>query len=292
MAEFSSLTSLGLNGYESAAYMALLSRPELGPPDVAHRAGIPRQRIYDVLASLVCKGLCIARNSTPKTYSAVDPEIALELLAQERVAAYDRQRQEIHTLAARLTAELAPIFASGRGQNDPLAYVEVLAGPTRISHRALALAAAAKKSVNSCIKRPLILSKEQNWTFLKAPLGRGLRYRALCDTEVLEDTELREWMMQFRDWGLEIRVVPQVPLKMQSFDDEVVLVSMQDPAGGQPSFTAVAIHNRGAVAMLNLAFEYLWSQAQVFTTQAEPRREERLLNGDQCNTCSGRAGKP
>jgi hypothetical protein len=292
MIEFPSLTSLGLNGYESAAYIALLSRPELGPPDVARRAGIPRQRIYDVLASLVSKGLCIARNTTPKTYSAVDPEVALELLAQDRIAAYDRQRQETHALAARLAAELAPVFASGRGQNDPLAYVEVLAGPTRISHRALALAAAAKKNVNSCIKRPLILSKEQNWTFLKAPLGRGLRYRALCDREIMEDADLRGWLMQFRDSGLEIRVAPQLPLKMQSFDDEVVLVSMQDPAGGQPSFTAVAIHNRGAVAMLNLAFEYLWSQAQEFETQAESKKEEQRLNGDLCVTCSGRAGKP
>jgi hypothetical protein len=289
MVEFSSLTSLGLNGYESAAYIALLSRPELGSADVARRAGIPRQRIYDVLASLVSKGLCIARNSTPKTYSAVDPEIALELLAQDRVAAYDRQRQEAHTLAARLSAELAPIFASGRGQNDPLAYVEVLAGPTRISHRALALAAAASKSVNSCIKRPLILSKEQNWTFLKAPLGRGLRYRALCDREIMEDDDLKGWLMEFRNSGLEIRVAPHLPLKMQSFDDEVVLVSMQDPAGGQPSFTAVAIHNRGAVAMLNLAFEHLWSQAHDFETQTEPKRKEQLRNGDLCNAHSGRA---
>ncbi len=37
-----------------------------------------------------------------------------------------------------------------------------------------------------------------------------------------------------------------------------------DPAGGAPSFTAVVIHNRGFVAMLNLAFDHLWSTARVF----------------------------
>jgi hypothetical protein len=154
------------------------------------------------------------------------------------------------------------MFDSGRGQNDPLAYVEVLSGATRIAHRALALAEAAKKSVNSCIRPPMILSKEQNWTSLKAPLERGIKYRALCDTETMRNAELAGWITQFQEWGLEIRVAPELPLKMQAFDDEVVMISMQDPAGGQPSFTAVAVHNRGLVAMLNLAFEHLWAGAK------------------------------
>ena len=262
--DIQALAQLGLNAYEAAAYVALLSRPELPPADIARRASIPRQRVYDVLGSLAAKGLCIARDTTPKTYSAVDPKVALELLAEERVSSLERQRQDARGLADRLTAELAPLFASGRGQNDPLAYVEVLSGATRIAHRALALAEAAKHSINSCIRRPMILSQEQNWKFLRAPLGRGLKYRALCDAEVLRDPELRAWMGQFREWGLNIRVVPELPLKMQAFDDEVVLVSMQDPAGGQPSFTAVVVHNRGLVAMLNLAFEHLWAGAKPF----------------------------
>jgi len=265
------LVSLGLNTYESAAYVALLSRPELPSSEVAKRANIPRQRVYDVLASLVAKGLCVARDTNPKTYSAIAPDLALPLLAQERASALERERQETQGLAVHLAEELTPIFASGRGQNDPLAYVEVLSGATRIAHRALALAENAKRSVNSCIKRPLILSKDQNWTFLKAPLGRGLKYRALCDDETYRDAEVREWLKQFHEWGLNIRIVPELPLKMQAFDDEVVMLSMQDPAGGPPSFTAVAIHNRGAVAMLNLAFEHLWSQARVFEIDDKQR---------------------
>lgn len=263
-----SLTSIGLNAYESSAYIALLGRPAMGSAEIASRTGIPRQRVYDVLASLATKGLCIERDTAPKTYAAIDPRIALDLLAQERAAALEHQRQETQALAARLAAELAPVYASGRGQNDPLAYVEVLSGATRIAHRALALAEAATNSINSCIKPPMILSKDQNWTFLKAPLGRGLKYRALCDTVTMQDAELRGWMMQFRKWGLDIRVVPELPLKMQAFDDEVVLISMQDPAGGQPSFTAVAVHNRGLVAMLNLAFEHLWAGAALLESGA------------------------
>jgi HTH-type transcriptional regulator, sugar sensing transcriptional regulator len=270
-----SLISLGLNAYEASAYVALLSRPQLSPPEVSRLSRIPRQRVYDVLDSLVSKGLCVARDgdATPKSYSAIDPKIALDLLADERSSALEIQKQQTQEVAVRAAAELMPLFASGRGQTDPLAYVEVLEGATRIARRALALAQAAKKRVNSCIKRPMILSKEQNETFLKAPLGRGLKYRALCDSLAVEDAELRSWIREYCEWGLEIRVASELPLKMQSFDDEAVLISMQDPAAGQPSFTAVAIHNRGLVAMLNLAFEHLWDGAQGFNAKAQ--RKER-----------------
>jgi hypothetical protein len=264
MIDSQSLTALGLNAYEAAAYVALLSRPELASIEVARRAGIPRQRVYDVLGSLVDKGLCVSRDKFPKSFCAVDPAIALDLLAQERALVLARLQEEARALAARLATELAPIFVSGRGQNDPLAFVEVLSGQTRIAHRALALAEAAQTSVNSCVKRPLILSGEQNQTFMKAPLGRGLKYRALWEGSAMEDIELRGWMEQFGRLGLESRVVPELSLKMQSFDEEVVIVSMQDPAGGQPSFTAVVIHNQGVTAMLNLAFEHLWAAAKPF----------------------------
>lgn len=276
MIEPQSLTALGLNAYEASAYVALLSRPELISTDVARQAGIPRQRVYDVLGSLVNKGLCIVRDdASPKSYAAIDPAIALDLLAQERASILARQQEETRMLAARLATELAPIFASGRGQNDPLAFVEVLSGQTRIAHRALALAEAAQKSVNSCIKPPMILSGEQNQTFMKAPLGRGLKYRALCEASAMDDIEVRGLIEQFGRLGLDSRLVAELPLKMQIFDEEVVLLSMQDPTGGPPRFTAVVIHNRGVTAMLNLAFEHLWAEARPSRVETERRDERR-----------------
>lgn len=266
MTDPQSLMPLGLNSYEAAVYLALLGRPDLTPAEVARRAGIPRQRVYDVLSALTVKGMCTVRSTSPKTYSAIHPENALQLLADERAAAFDRQRQEMRALAERLTGELAPVFMAGQQQHDPLAYVEVLSGQNHIAFRAQALAKSTKKSVKSCIRQPMILTEEQNRSFMKVPLERGLEYRALCDTETMADRRMREFLGQAVVWGAEVRVVQTLPLKMQVFDDEVVLISMQDPAGGQPSYTAVAIHNRGAVAMLNLAFEHLWSSAELLRT--------------------------
>ncbi len=87
------------------------------------------------------------------------------------------------------------------------------------------------------------------------------------------------------------RATPELPLKMQAFDDEAVLVSMQDPAGGQPSFTAVAIHYRGLVAMLNLAFEHLWAGAKPLATEGQSGAEEQAGNGELYDANSSRRAK-
>ena len=75
MIEAQELAVLGLTSYEAAAYLALLGRVELTPVEVAARGAIPRQRIYDVLASLAAKGLCLARVGAPRAYAAVAPDI-------------------------------------------------------------------------------------------------------------------------------------------------------------------------------------------------------------------------
>src|SRR5262249_24498449 len=53
------LTQLGLTTYEAKAYLALLRRDSFAAADAARVAGVPRQRIYDVLATLVEKGLAV-----------------------------------------------------------------------------------------------------------------------------------------------------------------------------------------------------------------------------------------
>lgn len=254
------LTSLGLNAYESAVYLALLARSGQSPADLAARAKVPRQRIYDVLRSLEDKGLCAGRDTNPKTFFATDPAVALPALSAYRAAELERERQRTERVAHVLAQSLGPLFASGRSEGDPLQYVEALADPARIAARANELAGAARSHVNSLVARPLILSSEQNLRFLRVPLDRGVRYRALYERAALEDPELRSWMDELGARGQEIRLVERLPVKMQAFDDEVALLSMQDPVGGEPSFTALAIRHRGAVALLNLAFERLWDE--------------------------------
>src|SRR5215472_11371576 len=70
------LVRLGLTLYEARAYVALVSRDASTPAEIARLAGVPRPRIYDVLESLVGKGLAADRPGHTAKYVAMPPERA------------------------------------------------------------------------------------------------------------------------------------------------------------------------------------------------------------------------
>lgn len=258
------LSDLGMNSYEAAAYLALISRDGLTPAELAPMAKIPRQRVYDILEALSSKGFCSIRDGSPKTYFAVPPDVALDKFRQQRAEAMERERERLARQSDTLLAQLLPIWEMGRDQKNPLRYIEILTDPNRIAAQALSLARSATRSVNSCIKTPLILTPEQNWRFLREPLERGIVYRAIYEHSARQDAQLSEWMTTFREHGQEIRLVEYLPIKMQAFDDEAALLSLQDPVGGPPSFTAIDIRHKGTVAFLNMAFEQLWQTGEPY----------------------------
>src|SRR5919197_1876831 len=106
------LTRLGLTTYEAKAYLALVRRDSSTASEVARVASLPRQRIYDVVESLLEKGLAAAHPGRVATYDAVPPNRALE-----RLLAQQRQQLEAHARqAAALTEQLRSLYDAGREQ--------------------------------------------------------------------------------------------------------------------------------------------------------------------------------
>ena len=129
--EAAQLVSLGLTGYEANAYVALTRRDIATGAEVARLAGVPRQRIYDVLEGLAARGLATIKPGRPVRYTAVAPEEAVATLLAARRAEVERLEDE----AAKAVALLTPAYRDGRSTNDPLDYIEVLREPTAIATR-------------------------------------------------------------------------------------------------------------------------------------------------------------
>src|SRR6202158_6630299 len=71
------LQQLGLNAYESRSYLVLLGHPRFKALDLAARAHVPRQKIYEVLDSLVERGFAQVVQEKTKLFSAVEPSLAI-----------------------------------------------------------------------------------------------------------------------------------------------------------------------------------------------------------------------
>src|ERR1700754_4439486 len=81
------LQQIGLNAYEARSYLVLLGHPRFKALELAARAHVPRQKIYEVLNSLVEKGFAQVVQEKTKLFSAVEPSLAIPgYLARKRQA--------------------------------------------------------------------------------------------------------------------------------------------------------------------------------------------------------------
>jgi len=106
---------LGLTPYESRAYIALLLHGPLSPQGVNQKSGIPRPRTYDVLNSLVGKGLLMEQPGRPTMYAAVAPKVGLEKMMTEFERKMLRQLEEKRKIAERLSSSLSKLHDKSPG---------------------------------------------------------------------------------------------------------------------------------------------------------------------------------
>ncbi len=260
------LTSLGLNRYEAAVYVSLLGRKNYTATEIATYAGVPRQRVYDVLESLATKGLCVERLGTRKrTYSAIDPSVAMPTL----LAAYQEQQasENLHRMAVldAILPDLNHMFSSGQREVAPLDYIEILTDRHRVAERVLTLSRRASQEILMLFKQPLVASIEDNIAEAQAVAGRITR-RGVYEETVADDPIFFDLVRRFHALGEGIRLVPDLPLKVNLYDQRLAVILLRDPVSGQSSLTCLVIEHTSMARALRVAFEALWAQGVDFET--------------------------
>ncbi len=252
------LTSLGLTGYEAKAYIALTRRGSSTAAEVARLAGLPRQRIYDVLASLVEKGLASALPGRVVKYAATAPDIAAETL----LASHRRQLAEFEHVAAGLVKELTPHFEAGRLHTDPLDYIEVLRDRRAINERFAELQEGIKEEILVFTKPPYATPVDQNVEGVE--VAKEHRARSVYELSIFDDPRSAEGVRRFLTAGEEARFVPDLPLKLVIIDETIVMFGMEDPVAGNSELTIVVIEHPSLAQVLKIAFDAVWARGLTF----------------------------
>jgi sugar-specific transcriptional regulator TrmB len=261
------LTGLGLTTYEAKAYVALLGRDSFTAAQVARQGELPRQRIYDVLGSLVEKGLASSRPGSVVKYAAVAPELAIERLVDAR----RRSMQALERSAAEVVAELAPAFAKGRTHTDPLEYIEVLRDAGAINERFAELQTSVKREILVFTKPPYATLPQDNVEGLG--VARSHTARSVYELSAFEDPEVVAGIRTFIEAGEDSRFVESLPLKLVIIDETIVMFGMQDPVGSGGDLTMMVVEHPSLAGVLKAAFEAWWAQG---LTIDEAEREHAL----------------
>ena len=187
------LRKMGLNAYETDAYLTLLEGGELTALEISHEANVPYSKMYEVLNSLKEKGWIKSTESRPSKYYPVPP---LEAARSTKLRLEDKFANWENTIADSLQPlyekhELVeiPDMLILRGQQAVLtkleevlkkASMEVVIAAPEFAKPVITLAepllgSGLKKTVNVKL---MAAGKKEDWLFIKKFSGLGeLRIR-------------------------------------------------------------------------------------------------------------------
>src|SRR5579884_1583063 len=125
------LQQLGLNAYEARSYLVLVGHPRFKALELAARAHVPRQKIYEVLDSLVEKGFAQVVQEKTKLFSAVDPSLAIPAYLARRSKILQNELTEQARLATGLIEDLRDSYMEGQGGRGTLDFLNLVNDPTQ-----------------------------------------------------------------------------------------------------------------------------------------------------------------
>jgi len=248
------LVRLGMTQYEAAAYVGLLGREQATPTLVARVSGLPRQRAYDVLATLAERGLVTPVPGKGVAYAARPPAEVLDRLVALRRARLEQQQQ----LAEDLARRLGPLYDRGRAEAGPLDFVEVIHDGAHAGQRIGQLVTGAREDVVGMVRPPYQAPPRPS----EAQVSRTAKQqRVLYERSLLEQPHLNELVRAYAALGEEVRITSELPMKMAVIDRTTAALSLPDPVGDPQRATTLIVHHPMLAATLLLAFESLWVTA-------------------------------
>ncbi len=252
------LTRLGLTMYEAKAYLALIRRGSSTAAEVARIAGVPRQRIYDVLASLVERGLSSTRPGKVVKYVASPPDSAIQRLVSD----HRQTLAELERGANDMIEQLAPAFREGQGVTDPLDYIEVLRDRRAINERFQELQESIDHEILVFTKPPYATPPQEEEKGLE--VSQTHTARSVYEFSIFDDPATIEGVRGFIEAGEEARFVPELPLKLVIIDERYVMFGMEDPVAGGSELTMVVVEHPSLAGTLKIAFDTVWDRGLNF----------------------------
>ena len=254
------LQQFGLNAYEARSYLVLMGHPRFKALELAARAHVPRQKVYEVLDSLVEKGFAQVVQEKTKLFSAVDPSLAIPGYLARRSKLLQNELTEQARLANGLIEDLRSAFLEGQDGRGTLEFLSLVSDPTQMAlqYRRM-LTVVARNFVE--FSRPPFAVDPLDEQLVKESAGRGISCRLLIEAGPI-DRGHQDRLNDYRDAGVEIRFLDRLPLKLALFDGKCGLVALLDPVVTRPSWTSVIFEHDGLAEAMAGLFESYWAQGR------------------------------
>ena len=250
------LQQLGLNAYEARSYLVLIGHPRFKALELAARAHVPRQKIYEVLDSLVEKGFAQVVQEKTKLFSAVEPSLAVPSYLVRRSQLLERELSEQSRMADTLVNDLALAYSEGQGERGTLDYLRIVSDPEQIAVQYRRMLSDVSREYLE-FSRPPYAVDPLDEQLVKKARQRGVACRLLIESDTLDDAH-RQRLVEYAGAGVEVGQADSLPMKLAVFDGSRGLLALLDPVITRPTWTAVVFEHAGMGEAMKGLFENYW----------------------------------
>jgi sugar-specific transcriptional regulator TrmB len=253
------LQQIGLNAYEARSYLVLVGHPRFKALELAARAHVPRQKIYEVLDCLVEKGFAQVVQEKTKLFSAVEPGLAIPAYLSRRHKLLEQELSEQSRAACALVEDLNAAYSEGQGERGTLDFLRIISEPVQSAAQYRRMLAEVKNEFLEFSRPPHVVDPLDE-KLVKEARERGVRCRLLLEAGSLDDAH-RQRLAEYQQAGVEVRMAPSLPMKLALFDCRQGLVALLDPVITRPTWTSVLFDHAGFSEAMKGLFEDRWQRA-------------------------------
>ena len=203
------LQDLGLNAYEARSYLVLVGHPRFKALELATRANVPRQKIYEVLDSLTEKGFAQVVQEKTKLFSAVEPGLAIPAYLSRRRKLFEQQLAEQSRSASALIDDLSSAYSEGQGGRGTLDFLRIVNEPAQTATQYRRMLAEVQSEYLE-FSRPPYAVDPLDEQLVKQARARGVRCRLLLQAGSLDDSH-RQRLQEYEQAGVEVRLADSLP---------------------------------------------------------------------------------
>lgn len=260
------LQQLGLNAYEARSYLVLLGHSRFKALELAPRAHVPRQKIYEVLDSLVEKGFARVVQDRTKLFSAVEPNLAIPAFLARKRQLLEHELTDQSRSANNLMDDLNGLYSEGKGGRGTLDFLRIVAEPAQTAAEYRRMLAEVTTEYLEFSRPPYAVDPLDEMLVRQARMN-GVSCRLLIESGSLDEPH-RQRLTEYATAGVEIRQAASLPLKLALFDGRQGLIALLDPVISKPTWTSLVFEHAGLGEAMKHLFEDRWQRAKEFGEQA------------------------
>ncbi|WP_165975083.1 helix-turn-helix transcriptional regulator [Nonomuraea deserti] len=268
------LEAIGLSHQDEEVYDALVRRTQATVTEIVGDCHLPATAARRVLQSLVELGLATRSVGRPTRYVAVSPDSSLEAILRERERELDGVRAHIRSLM--------DVYRASTRFAHPGELIEVVSGRDEVNHRWVQMQQDTRAQMRG-FDRPPYAAPQQHTESNPIELNllrRGVKYRVIYDTSVLDLPGWLEDVTAGMQHGEQARIAADLPMKLAISDDRLAIIPLLR-AGDDAVTASYLIHPSPLLDALVALFEALWERSVPVRMTAPDGElsddEERLL---------------